>query len=1025
MASWFGGWSGFGSQTEVPPPPTLTNVPAIGTSFSLGANTTASFGAFQVGEIVEYWSTSQNNWILAKVLAVNASGTFNLDCKPDVPRDKIRRRGQDQQAAGAGFSSAQHSAGDIVEYNSASQGRWIPAKVLVVNSNGTYDLDCKPQVTPDKVRRPQGGGGGGGNAPLGSGPLASGPLGSGPLATRSPGTSTYAPPARRGGASDFDAPVQLLRVQRSGNKWRYEVCPEGAAVLERYGSRRISVASVCGLYRTGKSFLMNILLERTQKGLPPFQVGSTTRACTEGLWLWGSADSEDEQSPLLVFMDCEGFGSTESDRTRDAQLMTLCALLSSVLVLNTKGSLNEGLFNALALVCRFAEHIEERGNETSRPALLWVLRDFMLELRDTSGNHISPDEYLEQALHAAPSVGTDRERGQSAREVRQSLLMFFSQRSCATLVQPASDEAQLQTLDRVPYSSLRGEFRAGAEALRGTLMTTCRSSPKTVGGQPIGCFAFVQMVRQLVEALNDSKVLNVKGAWDAVQHTACRGLLDELRGSASQTLRALASGQQIQGGAQLPMTDESLRTVLRDRRHALKAQWDERAVGDEAVRKEYWQELKEALAREEQQVRTQNSRTADQRLMDILKSWQEWLDDDSGALADGEGISAQLGELMDRMPSAPLSRGGRQAIEAAARRVAAARTAVAATLEQSTEAQRRAMAWGEQAAQKEGAARTELEAKRAELSEVQGRLKRAQHMERDAQNGLSAIRAELHEAKIQLQGALKDVEDAQLRESELISQHQTLGEKEASMREQLEQVRGSVAKAEAERLTSERIAQAASEAAAAEQQRLSQELQAARAEAERFADLLASERAVLRSENDKTRTEHAQLVDDVRKQLETERTSLRGETEKTRAEHTRMVEEARRQLEQERARHAEALDSEQQRLLERERNAGLLEGQVASMASEASSLRDRIAEMQVALREAEAQSGRQRQEADRLRSDMQKSRAEASRIREDADRKSANLKKEHEARMEDLMDRARRKGCMRGAAGKPIKAAGA
>ncbi|CAK0869043.1 unnamed protein product, partial [Prorocentrum cordatum] len=119
----------------------------------------------------------------------------------------------------------------------------------------------------------------------------------------------------------------------------------------------------------------------------------------------------------------------------------------------------------------------------------------------------------------------------------------------------------------------------------------------------------------------------------AVQHTACQGLLDELRLAGSQTLRALATGQQILGGAQLPMTDEALRMVLRDRRHALKAQWDERAVGDEAVRKEYWQELKEALAREEQQVRTQNSRLADQKLMEMLKGWQEWLDDDAGALA--------------------------------------------------------------------------------------------------------------------------------------------------------------------------------------------------------------------------------------------------------------------------------------------------------------------------------------------------------------------------------------------------------
>lgn len=166
-------------------------------------------------------------------------------------------------------------------------------------------------------------------------------------------------------------------------------------MLERHGSRRIAIASVCGLYRTGKSYLLNLLLERVQKGLPLFTVGNTSRACTEGLWLYGSLDSDDDNRPLLAFIDCEGFGSTDSDKTRDAQLLTLCSLLSSVLLLNTKGVLNESLFNALSLTCKFAEHIEERGNEASRPALLWVLRDFMLELRDANGRPTSPDEYLE------------------------------------------------------------------------------------------------------------------------------------------------------------------------------------------------------------------------------------------------------------------------------------------------------------------------------------------------------------------------------------------------------------------------------------------------------------------------------------------------------------------------------------------------------------------------------------------------------------------------------------------------------
>lgn len=335
------------------------------------------------------------------------------------------------------------------------------------------------------------------------------------------------------------------------------------------------------------------------------------------------------------------------------------------------------------------------------------------------------------------------------------------------------------------------------------------------------------------------------------------------------------------------------------------------------------------------------------------------------------------------------------------------------------------MAWGEQAAQKEGAARSEVECRNSELSEVQERAKRAQHAERDAMNGLSSVRAELHEAGVQLQAALKDVEDARLRESELTGQHTSLTEKEAGLRDQLDQVRARVAAAEAERLASERVAKAAADATAAEHQRLSQEVQAARAEAERFADLLASERAVLRSDNDRTRNEQAQMVDDARRQLESERSTLKGETQKSRAEHQGMVEDARRQLEQERGRHTEALDAEQQRLLDKERSAGLMEGQVATLSSEASSLRDRIAEMQVTLREAEAKAAQQRQEIDRCRVDAQKARAEASRTKQQASHDSAALKKEHAARMEEVADRARPKGCFRPSGGKHAKAAGA
>jgi len=47
------------------------------------------------------------------------------------------------------------------------------------------------------------------------------------------------------------------------------------------------VVSVAGLYRTGKSFLLNnVILDK--KNI--FGVGPTVNPCTKGLWLWAEPD---------------------------------------------------------------------------------------------------------------------------------------------------------------------------------------------------------------------------------------------------------------------------------------------------------------------------------------------------------------------------------------------------------------------------------------------------------------------------------------------------------------------------------------------------------------------------------------------------------------------------------------------------------------------------------------------------------------------------------------------------------------
>jgi len=60
---------------------------------------------------------------------------------------------------------------------------------------------------------------------------------------------------------------------------QFGMCPEGEKLFENQ-TESFSVLIVTGLYRTGKSFLLNQLLGEKDV----FKVDPTTQACTRGIW---------------------------------------------------------------------------------------------------------------------------------------------------------------------------------------------------------------------------------------------------------------------------------------------------------------------------------------------------------------------------------------------------------------------------------------------------------------------------------------------------------------------------------------------------------------------------------------------------------------------------------------------------------------------------------------------------------------------------------------------------------------------
>ena len=62
----------------------------------------------------------------------------------------------------------------------------------------------------------------------------------------------------------------------------YILTQEGAQFISKVPAP-IAVVSVAGMYRTGKSYLLNRMLLNRCNG---FGVGPTVNPCTKGLWCW-------------------------------------------------------------------------------------------------------------------------------------------------------------------------------------------------------------------------------------------------------------------------------------------------------------------------------------------------------------------------------------------------------------------------------------------------------------------------------------------------------------------------------------------------------------------------------------------------------------------------------------------------------------------------------------------------------------------------------------------------------------------
>ena len=319
----------------------------------------------------------------------------------------------------------------------------------------------------------------------------------------------------------LNKPIEFIKISPSG---KCTITEEASEMLSKIDSN-LAVVSIAGIYRSGKSYLLNRLLGR-QDG---FEIGPNISSCTKGIWIWGDTIKLNNKNTEVLIIDTEGLASAFEDRNENIDIIIFClsVLLSSLFIYNSMKNIDESAIESLALVLNFAKKIQAKFNSLNDyannfPSFLWVLRDFALELVDEKGNSVSAKQYMENALREENTnmlslneynKGVIEEINKK-NEIRKIIKLFFKERDCYTLIRPIHDEKKLKIIDQIPQDQLRPEFLSQMNILVEKIFENIR--PKNINGGYMNGPMFLNLAKMYIDSLNSDELPNINTSWKIV-----------------------------------------------------------------------------------------------------------------------------------------------------------------------------------------------------------------------------------------------------------------------------------------------------------------------------------------------------------------------------------------------------------------------------------------------------------------------------------------------------------------------------
>ena len=304
-----------------------------------------------------------------------------------------------------------------------------------------------------------------------------------------------------------EGPINLIEFRRD----KLVVNEEALKILKDI-KENIIVVSIFGKERTGKSYLMNCLLDSDERHTinQGFKMSSQTNSSSRGICIWNTPITRTNSNEKIIFFDSNGiYCENVYEQVSGSKLLALVLLISSLFIYNTMNDITSNSLNNLELLLHLDDsiHIHHNGNrEISEvcPKFIWAVRDFDLnKLSPKNADKMTSDDYMEHCL---------KERFDGAKKdeinmIKENFVKYFKQRECITFPRPLDEDKDLIILRKAQINELDDDFQKQLRQLKNKIFRL--SKIKIINGKILNGPMVAYLISRFVKEINDDNIPDV------------------------------------------------------------------------------------------------------------------------------------------------------------------------------------------------------------------------------------------------------------------------------------------------------------------------------------------------------------------------------------------------------------------------------------------------------------------------------------------------------------------------------------